>query len=159
MIAPASRRQLAAAKGHLLYLGLSPEARLCSRGRVEANGQLWEPAGFTTESESGPHGIAAITIVLDDIDFHWSWRLREEFRPGLSCEWWEIHGGAGRWECEPLFSGVIDAAHIKTRNQVQLVARVVTGDTAWAPRVPFESPYSLARGSEIVINGTTYRVE
>jgi hypothetical protein len=158
VITPSTLRQLAHRRGQLIYLGLSPDVRLCSRGRVNADGQTWESAGFTVDAEFGQHGMEAITILLDDIDYAWAWRMRE-FRPGVVCQWSLMYAAGNEWVCEQLFSGVIEAPRTTPRNQVQIKARVATGDTAWAPRVPFESPHSLPRGSEILINGTTYRVD
>lgn len=159
MISLSTLRQLVHRKGQLLYLGLSPDVRLCSRGRVDVQGQSWVSAGFTVEPEIGQHGIEAITIVLSDTDFAWAWRMRAPLRSGIACEWSVIEAAGDEWECQQLFSGVIDARRNTARHEVQITARVATGDTAWAPRVPFESPYSLPRGSEILLNGTTYTVD
>ena len=159
MISTQTLRQLAHRKGQLIYLGLSPDVRLCSRGHVDALGQSWTPAGLTVEPQVGPHGVQSITISLDDTDYTWSARLRREFVAGIACQWYLIYSGPAGWEWQQFFSGTIDAVKIPARGDVKLIARVATGDTAVVPRVPFYSPHSLARGSERVINGTTYRVE
>jgi hypothetical protein len=160
MIGLATLRQLAHATGQLLYIDFAPQVRLCSYGAVHVLGQDWSPGDFEVDTlQVDQQGVASIAITLGDVDYAWARRLRAEFVPGIACEWHLLYRGNTGWETEQVFSGLLERPRISAKGTVQIDAQIASGHTAVCPRVPFESPYSLARGSELVINGTTYRVE
>ena len=159
----ATLRQLAHATGHLLYMGFSPEVRLCSYGALQIDGEEWLQGDFAVAQVSvGQLGIESITITLGDVEHAWAQRIRAAFAPGMpqiECHWSLLYRGRHGWETDLRFAGGLDKPTIGNNGSVQIIARVATDHIGVAPRVPFESPYSLPRGSEVVVNGTTYRVE
>lgn len=160
MISIETLRQLAQKTGNLVYFGWGGGLRLCSRETLVVLGKVWEEAGFSVvPQEVGQQGVESIRIQIIDVDFSWARRLRQDFGPGIACQWHLVYRAGDQWESALQFSGELEAARIGRDGMVEIVASVAAGHTAWSPRVPFESPHSLPRGSEIVINGTTYRVE
>lgn len=160
MIGHNTLRQLAHSTGSLLYLGFSHEVRLCSHSALHVLGQDWAHGDFSVGSvQVGQQGVSAITVTLGDMDFAWAWRLRTEFAPGILCQWHLLYRGAAGWETELSFSGALERPRIGKNGSVQIDAKVDSGATAVAPRIPHESRWSLPRGAEIVINGTTYQVD
>ena len=152
--------QLSHRNGHLLRIGLDPVERFCSRGTLDALGATWMAADFTLGGfEEDEHGINALSISLTDPDLKWAKRFKREFAVGLECAWYLLELGAQGVETSLEFQGELEGYRITQSFSVELDARVATGRTEQTPRVPHESPYSLARGEERVINGATYRVE
>lgn len=158
MISLATLQQLSHSTGHLVMMNFSPEIRLCSYGNVTAGGHEWQPGDVTPSPlDVDETGVSAITLTL--AEDHWGLFFQEQFEPNIACEWHLLYRGSRGWETEQIFDGFLDQPRILRDGSVRVEAAVVAGDTAVAPRIPFESPYSLARGSELVINGTTYVVE
>ncbi|MEZ5571163.1 MAG: hypothetical protein R3E64_03990 [Halioglobus sp.] len=160
MISAATLRQIAHTHGQLLYMALSPEVRLCSYGALNVLGDVWGHGDFGVAAiEVGQQGVEAITITLGDLDHAWAQRMRAEFVPGIVCEWHLLYRGRTEWETDLVFSGALERPRITGKGEVQIDAQVASADTAVVPRIPHESPWSLARGTQIVLNGTTYTVE
>lgn len=152
--------QLAHRSGHLFLIGLDPVARLSTRGDIDVLGARWESGDVTLGSfEEDEHGINALSLSLADPDLTWAKRFKAEFAVGMACAWYLLEYGAEGIETSLEFQGELERYRITENFHVELDARIATGRTEVTPRVPFESPYSLARGEERVINGTTYRVE
>ena len=159
MISQKTLRRLDHSTGYLLWLDMDPPVRLCSYGEVTAAGQQWRAGAFVVDGlEEGEHGVEGITITLDDIDYLCARRLRQQWRPAIACEWSLLEKGDDGWETELLFSGQLEAPTLNGTGSVTIRAALNGPDTSFCPRVPFESSHSLARGFEIVINGTTYRM-
>lgn len=160
MISQDTLRRLNHSTGDLLSIAFDPALKLSSYGHIAVLGDGWLPGDFEVSGlQEGEHGIESIQITLGDPDFSLAWRVREEWRPGIDCEWHLLYFGSTGWETDLLFSGQLEKPRIGNRGTVDFEARVASADTAWVPRVPFESSHSLARGAEVVLNGTTYRIE
>ena len=158
-ISTATLQRVAHSVGELLYIGLDPVVRLCTRGQMDVLGETWLYGDFeVTHETKGLHGLTEISLTLEDPALTWSNRFMTEFKPGIPCEFYLMYRGGNGWETDKRFSGFLNEPRLRGP-QVELRARLSGGNVARVPRVRHESPYSLARGAERVINGTTYRIE
>jgi hypothetical protein len=159
MIRAATLQQLAHRQGDLVYMGLTPEVRLCTVGTLQLLGADWAAADVEVVAQQvSQQGVESISISLGDMDHYWANRLRSEFAPGIACQWHRVYFGSNGWETDLVFSGQLERPRSTGKGTMLIEAQVASGATAVVPRIPHESPWSLPRGSEVVLNGTTYTV-
>ena len=104
--------------------------------------------------EEGPIGPQSLNIALGDSEFTYSQTFLDEWAPGIACNLWLIYF-LDDTETEQIFSGELIGPVIGN-NMVQVTAAISQFGREETPRIPHTSAYSISRGDEIAVNGTTY---
>ena len=155
---------IAQSTGQLVYIGLEPAFYLSSINQLSLMGNTWLPSDFGVQSfETGESGNKRLSFTLGDIDFAWAKRFKAAMTAepprSIACEWYLVYGNGHDYQADLKFSGMLETANATRASTVEVAAVVDSSSTALTPRVPFESPHSLAPGEERIFNNTTYRVE
>lgn len=141
--------------GYLLEMGFSTPIRLCTNRSVTVLGYDWTHGDFTlSDVEEGVIGPQSLKITLGDTNFTYSQTFLTQWTPGITCNIYVIYF-LDTVKTEQMFSGEL-IGPVVGNNMVEITASLAQFGREETPRISFISPYSIQRGKEITVNGTTY---
>jgi len=161
VISESTLNQRATRPAQLLLLGAPFSLRLCNRATVTVDGYTWAKHPLSASVSHSITGHATLQLTLGNLGYAHSATLRALERE-VDVTLWSLYAADGTYETQERFSGTCISMTERYSNRgAELVAQAIPVGQRfrYSPRVRFDHPQFIGRGSKIIIGALTYVFE